>query len=138
MSVNNVMKLLDYRVLKTRFELSTKLELKDQNFRLHHNFKRNIKKIDNNKYRIMLGFVILQEENEDLIPFELEVFILGVFELENWEDDDKVEIAINNATAVLFPYLRNLVSTTTLNGNVSPYVIPLVNVAQLFNNKKDK
>lgn len=63
---------------------------------------------------------------------------MGVFEFEDWEDDDKNGMAINNATAILFPYLRNLVSTVTLNGNVPPYILPVMNIVELFKKQENK
>ena len=41
-------------------------------------------------------------------------------------------MAIDNATAIMFPYLRNLLSTITMNGNIPPYILPIVNVSKLF------
>lgn len=42
-----------------------------------------------------------------------------------------------NAVAILFPYVRALISSYTANANVTPLVLPPINVNQLLRNKKD-
>lgn len=130
--------LLNYKVLKTSFELIENYEFKKEPINIAHNFSRKIDKIDENKYGIILGFDILQKNNTSPIPFNLEIVIMGVFEFKNWEDSDKKNLAENNATAILFPYLRNLISTVTLNGNVPPYVLPIMNIVSLFEESEKK
>lgn len=46
MSAHSIMKLLDYKMLKTNFELSQKFDYKNQKINIEHQFNRNIKKID--------------------------------------------------------------------------------------------
>ena len=52
-----------------------------------------------------------------------------------WEHESKRQIIIDNSTSVLFPYLRTTLSNLTLNANITPYVLPLVNINRLFKDK---
>ena len=79
-----------------------------------------------------MGVKISSELNKSLVPFNTEIIISSIFELVDWEDSTRNVMAIDNATAIMFPYLRNLLSTITLNGNIPPYILPIVNVSKLF------
>lgn len=131
------MKLINYKVLKTTFELNESFEFKQGKIDIQPSFNRDITKIDEMHYSIKLGIKISNELNRNPIPFSAEVVISSFFELPNWEDEAANSIAINNATAIMFPYLRTLMATVTMNGNVPPYMLPIMNIAKLFNDKGD-
>lgn len=126
------MKLINYKVLKTVFKLNEKFEFKQETIDIQPMFNRDVIKIDENHYQINLGISISSITNKKPIPFDAEVMISSVFELVNWENEVTNGIAVNNATAILFPYLRTLVATLTLNGNVPPYMLPIMNISKLF------
>lgn len=127
------MKLLNYKVIKTTFELNDVFEFKTGKIDIQPSFNRNIVKIDDQHYKITLGIKISKEINKGPIPFDAEVVISSVFELPNWESEAANSIAVNNATAIMFPYLRTLMATVTMNGNVPPYMLPIMNISKIFN-----
>lgn len=126
------MKLLNYKVIKTTFELNEAFEFKTSKIDIQPSFNRDIVRIDDQHYKITLGIKISKEVNKNPIPFESEVVISSVFELPNLESEAANSIAVNNATAIMFPYLRTLMATITMNGNVPPYMLPVMNVSKLF------
>jgi len=128
------MKLLNYKVLKTTFELNEGFEFKTGKIDIQPSFNRDILKIDDQHYKITLGIKISKEINKEPIPFDAEVVISSVFELPNWESEAANSIAVNNATAIMFPYLRTLMATVTMNGNVPPYMLPIMNISKLLEN----
>lgn len=75
-------------------------------------------------------FQINNEKND--MPFSIKVNVAGVFRLDNWEFSDNSELIKANTAAILFPYLRALVSMITTNANIPPYTIPVMNIAALF------
>lgn len=93
-------------------------------------FKRQVRKVDNDTATVNLGFCINNEKND--MPFSMEIDIEGLFHLENWEQPEQLPIITSNAIAILFPYLRSLVSMVTANANISPYVLPVMNITALF------
>lgn len=126
------MKLINYKVLKTVFELKEEFEFKQGKIDIQPFFNRDISKIDDKFYKITLGIKISNDLNKNPIPFNVEVVISSVFELPNWESEAANSIAINNATAIMFPYLRTLLATVTMNGNIPPYMLPIMNISKLF------
>lgn len=93
-------------------------------------FTRNIKKVDNDSVMVNLIFCI-DNENADM-PFSMEVNIEGLFHLEDWEHPDRLPLIRSNSVAILFPYLRSIVTMITANANISPYVLPVMNIAAMF------
>lgn len=101
----------------------------NQEVTLTPNFKRQINKIDNNTAEVRLFFDI--DKNEDL-PFEIHVELVGSFELKNWESEELLPVMSTNTVAIMFPYLRTIVSSLTTNANIPPYIIPIINIARLL------
>ena len=66
-------------------------------------------------------------------PFELFVNMIGYFNLEGYGDINRYR---NNALAIMYPYIRSLVTGYTANSNVTPLILPVINVNAMFN--KDK
>jgi preprotein translocase subunit SecB len=137
MEVNTVeaisdLKQIRFQVLKTRFELNEAFEQANDKIYIRPRFSRHIKKISKDKFKMILSVFISQENQNNPIPFFSEVTIASTFEFANWEDKERVSIATDNTTAILFPYLRNILSSTTLNANVPPYVLPITNTSRLF------
>jgi len=126
------MKLINYKVLKTIFELNEEYEFKQSKINIQPHFNRDIIKIDDTHYKITLGIEISNKINNSPLPFNAEVIISSVFELTNWESEAANSIAVNNATAIMFPYLRTLMASVTMNGNVPPYMLPIMNISKLF------
>ena len=131
MQVNSSLSLSKYIVKNIKFSINEEFQFdRDVTIELHPEFTRNIRKIDNNNALVNLIFCI-KDENSNL-PFSIEVDIEGLFHLENWEHPELVSLMVTNSVAILFPYLRSLVSVITANANISPYVIPVMNINALF------
>lgn len=53
----------------------------------------------------------------------------------NSDDKDKINAIKSTALYVLFPYLRQTVtSLTQLNGDLNPVIIPMYNISKLLEN----
>lgn len=86
---------------------------------------------------IVILMVALGDESNVQCPFTVYTSIKGIFEyeLENEEEesekDDLRELMSTNAIAILYPYLRSVVSDITLRANNYPvFVLPVVNVVE--------
>lgn len=73
-------------------------------------------------------------KNQETAPFNMEVEVSGFFELEGEDDITKYEA---NAIAIMYPYLRAIVSTYTSAANVAPVILPAINVNAMLRNKKE-
>jgi preprotein translocase subunit SecB len=103
-----------------------------QGITLNPKFKREVTKLSDMDYRVNLS-VLIEEDNK--VPFTTFISISGDFKYDGWEHESKRQIIIDNSTSVLFPYLRTTLSNLTLNANITPYVLPLVNINRLFKDK---
>lgn len=137
MQANSSLSLNKYIVKNIHFSINESFQFNQHvTIEINPEFTRQIRKIDENNALVNLVFKI-KNENLDL-PFSLEVDIEGLFHLENWEHPDSVSLMVTNSIAILFPYLRSLVSTVTANANISPYLIPVMNINALFDQNKEE
>lgn len=128
--------LKNYIVKTMNFSINEDFEFNpDKTISLNPEFKRQIRKIDNDTATVNLMFYISDETKD--IPFSIEIDIEGLFHLRNWEQPEQFPIINSNAIAILFPYLRSLVSMVTANANISPYVLPVMNIAALFDRETE-
>lgn len=87
---------------------------------------------ERDKMEIILKLNIFKGQEES--PFNMEVEISGFFELEGEDDITRYEA---NAIAIMYPYLRAIVSTYTASANVSPVILPAINVNAMLKNRKE-
>lgn len=101
--------------------------------------KREIKFLDD-KDNIMLVTLLINifdSPQENNYPFSMFVSLTGIFEIDDVSSEQKNNLAQVNAVAILFPYVRSLVSTYTANANVSPLILPAINVIKLIESQED-
>ena len=133
----NQLRLLDFWFsdISVKFD-KTKPSSKEEGKKLKQSIRRDIIKIDNNTAIVKLLFTI---EGDSDSPVFVNVGLCGKFECADWEKDEISNILIHdNATTILFPYLRHAVSDVTTLVGLPPYVLPIVNVAKAFKNQQTK
>ena len=85
---------------------------------------------------VNLSTYIFKNSIENNYPFELEIEITGFFTTTG----DAVDRFKANAIAIMYPYVRAIVSTYTALANIPPLILPAINVNALLeqqnNNKK--
>jgi preprotein translocase subunit SecB len=69
-------------------------------------------------------------------PFDLNVAIVGVFELAEEVDAQTERDFVIQATTTLYPYLRAMVTNLTAQAYISPLNLPLIN-GPLFPEDRD-
>ncbi|MCI8643590.1 MAG: hypothetical protein HFG79_08960 [Lachnospiraceae bacterium] len=107
---------------------------KEQNLHLDFDFESDVYiSEDKNSMTVELKAYIFKNPVDRNYPFEMTVCIKGFFRLE--EAEEKVDMFKRNATAILFPYLRAIVSTYTANANIFPVILPPVNINAFFDKK---
>ncbi|WP_137625597.1 protein-export chaperone SecB [Lactiplantibacillus pingfangensis] len=76
------------------------------------------------------------------MPFEASVSIQGEFEYIPEEDKDDFGITTfikQNAVAILYPYVRTLMSNLTLASNENPaFLLPTINVSEVLERERQK
>lgn len=84
--------------------------------------------VKKNKMEIQLTAEIFKDSVKKNYPFEMRVSIKGYFSIEVEDSNIDVRMFEENAVAILFPYLRAIVSTYTANANVAPVLLPAMNI----------
>lgn len=98
---------------------------------------------DNKNAKIELSLIIFDEPEKNNYPFSIEIVMEGYFMMEsNYEEkvskNELYRYCKINGTATLFPYLRAAVSDITRICNVTPLVLPLINIYNLVDRSKVK
>lgn len=131
MQAKSCLSLENYIVKTMKFSINENFDFgKDVTISVNPEFTRNINKIDDDTVLVNLIFRI-DNKNADM-PFDMEVNIEGMFRLEGWAQPERLPLIRSNSVAILFPYLRSVVTMLTANANISPYVLPVMNIAAMF------
>lgn len=122
-----------YVVNKVTFERNENYDL-GQKPKIEFSITKSVNKIDN-KMEVSLNTKVFENAKENNYPFEMEVQVTGFFEIEGNAKNINFE---PNAVAILYPYIRAIVSTYTANANVNALILPPINVNSLFSEELEK
>lgn len=79
-----------------------------------------------NQSNISIRIILFENAAQNDYPFEMVVELTGYFEAE------KIDSFVTNSVAILFPYLRAIVSTYTALANITPLILPPINILKLI------
>lgn len=133
MPTNCVLSFEDYIVKTILFEqnqdlLMQTVEKQNNKIPCSPALSREITMLEDGCYLVDLEFEMIVE-NAQNAAIKLKIEIEGRFSVDG--DNDETFI-YENATAILFPYLRALVSTITANANLPSLILPPINIAAFF------
>lgn len=100
------------------------------NGKLAMDLKKEIQKLEDNRYNVCLIFTI-GKEAEDLF---VKVVASADFLLNCDDENFAKNIIDNNTVAIMFPFLRSHVSLLTTQPNMSPIIIPPINTSKFVKN----
>lgn len=130
-NVKSVLKFNDYFV--NNIEFNRNRSFREAPVKIDFDIKREIIFKDNKKILVTLMTRIFPNAEENNYPFEMNLSVTGVFEFEECGSDTAKALAEINAVAILFPYIRALITTYSSNANVTPVILPPINVVKLIN-----
>lgn len=133
------LRFIDYYVEEVQFYNNKFFQEKsvELDFNISHSIEYT--QDENNTFLVTLNITIFDNAKENNYPFTMNVSITGVFQT-NIEDTNSIKnFAEINSIAILFPYLRSIVSTYTANANIQPLILPPINVVNMLkeNNEND-
>ena len=134
----SVLKFNKYLIENINYKNNDKFEDKEEGVEVALDFDAKVDiSEDKTGMVVMLSSDIFPDAENNNYPFEMNVAIKGYFNMENVfnENVDRYEA---NAIAILFPYLRALVSTISVNANVAPIIIPPMNINAYLEEKRLK
>jgi len=102
--------------------------------KLDFDIEDDIRYITDDCMEVELSVVVFPDAYKNNYPYEMKVSLVGVFGFESSTAD--IRAFETNAIAILFPYLRSLVSTYTINANMGPVILPAMNINAYLKNKK--
>ena len=123
-----------YEVKKMLFEVHDDIK-KGEEYQISHKIDVGVEHLESKFYNVKIDFNLCPANDEIPVPFDLSVTVVGKFELvmdetEPGYEKTKETLLSQNAPAILFPYLRCVVSNLTLNANISPLILPIVNFSE--------
>ncbi|MCE5452814.1 protein-export chaperone SecB [Staphylococcus pseudintermedius] len=131
----------NYNFRNFSYRVNENLDIENiDRFEVESDFSAKIAFEDNQAYIIM----DCQIGNDDMsCPFIINVELTGVFDIEFEKDDEQdikqlKELLSQNAIAILYPYIRSLVSDITSKANsFDTFIMPVANIAKVMkeNNK---
>ncbi len=105
----------------------------DTKFEIKPFFSRQIRQANENpKINIVILECKIESTEEAPKPFNLLARFVGVFEVNNMNNDEDRRIFAINATETMFPYLRAAVTNLTADALINPLTLPVVPGATLF------
>ena len=113
---------LSYKLNRVQIAPNQRLDIKPQ-------FARQVRKPNDNKKLVFISLAVKIESTEqEPKPFDLNVNLVGVYELEKEDYTQQEERAfVIEATQMLYPYLRAAVTNLTAQAYVSPLNLPILN-----------
>ncbi len=120
-------------------------------FRINHDFQEYEKiqldmkfnsKIDVNMEEhssvISLGCLVFNDYLNKNYPFQLLIQMRAFFDFESTlPQEEVVKLLEVNGIAIVFPYLRALISNITINSGMPPLIIPTINISSMLNQKNE-
>ncbi len=111
---------LSFKLNRVKLNPENKLDIKPQ-------FSRQVRKVNGND---VLNFVALSvkiesTENEPK-PFDINVTLVGVFDLEEAANDAEERDFVIEATRIIYPYLRAAVTNLTASAYIAPLNLPVI------------
>ena len=125
--INSILKFNNYVVNEIKFKNNENFKQPNDGVPIKFDIKVN-KIIEKNKMKIILFTEVFKDAEKNNYPFEMTVNLTGKFECEG-EEPEKFS---KNAIAILYPYVRAIVSTYTANANVNALILPAINVNKLI------
>ena len=129
-----IIQFIGYRVTNIIYNCNPSFEFPQGEVAYKFNFNKQLVELSENEVQenIQINVFYSETDNFEAAPFRLSVEIAGRFRCENkW--NPKLE---QNVLAIMFPYLRSLVSVITSNSGRDPIILPTLNIASLFAGEK--
>lgn len=115
----------DYKINEILFEANNDFEPKMVNLLL--NVEKNIEYVESNTMNVNIIISVFEKSKE--YPFYLRINLTGMFIINPSENNINYE---KNAIAILFPYIRSIITNITSQANVQPLILPPININKLI------
>lgn len=131
-----VIQFAGYRVVNIQYNCTPAFEFPKGEISYKFNFSKLCVPLSEREIQenVVVNVFYGEEDNFENAPYRLTVEIAGRFICESdWQPQWEA-----NVLAILFPYLRAIVSNITSNSGREPIILPTMNIASLFEPSADK
>jgi preprotein translocase subunit SecB len=112
---------LSYKLNRVRLDPQQRLDIRPQ-------FARQVRKANENPKLNFVSLAVKVESTEaEPKPFNINVAIVGIFELAEEPNAQQEREFVIEATSILYPYLRAMVTNLTAQSYITPLNLPLIN-----------
>lgn len=133
-NINSTLKFKNYIVEKIEFDVNFDCTGTEKEIEFNLN---NTCKFEDNNFLLTLDVIVFPDAKKNDFPFTIRIRMTGLFEIDSKESEEtKLDFAEKNSIAILFPYVRSLLSIYTSNSNVGTLILPPINVVKYLQNKK--
>lgn len=132
-SIKSKLSFLNYKVEEVKFKNNNEFKNNGEPINIDFNIKYKTN-INDNRMDVELIVKVFEEMKKNNYPFQLETKVIGKFMIQG-EDIRRFEI---NAIAILYPYIRAIISTYTANSNIPTLILPPINVNKLIEDQERK
>lgn len=119
----------DYSINEIQFEKNKNFQPKMVNMLL--DIEKHVDYSEDGSMNVNIDFKVFDKSDE--YPFFLKVNMTGFFAIAPSEDKINYE---KNAIAIMFPYIRSIVTNITVQANVQPLILPPININKLIDEKQ--
>ena len=124
---------LSFKLNRVKLEPNQRLDIKPQ-------FSRQVRKANENNKLMFINLklaVLIDADNispkyvkvilDEAKPFDIEVSIVGIYELAETPNAQQERDFVIEATGMLYPYLRAMVTNLTAQAYIQPLNLPVIN-----------
>lgn len=115
-----------YRISKIDYKVVDKEEKFDEYTEKNGQIKLIVERNSNDDKiaKLTIGTIVIDKQNMRVV----EVDISGIFDIDSDIDEESIRIYLTqNGTAMLFPYLRSIISMITSLDNENSIILPTIN-----------
>lgn len=136
MDKRGVITFLDYKV--NRIEFVNNDEYNGEEVDVDFEMEAQFHVLENGQeMAVVLKTNVFPPKDEKMYPFRMTVEVEGYFRSNFDKEEDDIRQYGKNAVAILFPYVRALVSSFTANANVTPLILPTINVNKILEEQQN-
>ena len=125
-----VIQFIGYRVTNILYNCDPSFELPQGEVPYKFNLSKSLAILSETEVQenVCANVFYCTTDNIEEAPFRITVEIAGRFRCDNeWKPELEP-----NVLAIMFPYLRSIISTITCNSGREPIIMPTINIASLF------
>ncbi len=111
---------LSFKLNRVKLEPHQRVDIKPQ-------FSRQVRKSNENPKLMFVNLkVAVLTSDEEPKPFNIEVSVVGIYELAEAPDAQQERDFVIEATGMLYPYLRSMVTNLTAQAYIQPLNLPVI------------